>query len=100
VSELTRRLLGVIEVDSGTLVVGDPGQILPNSEAGRSGIDFAAVIDAPFAEVATPLAGTSVLLLQDFGGDGSFPVIGEFIGSDLARIVIELDSPADDGSDV
>lgn len=42
-----RRFLGVVEVDSGTLLIGDPTYCLPRAEDRKPGIDYQAVIDAP-----------------------------------------------------
>ena len=87
---MERRFLGLVEVDSGTLLVGDPGYVLPWSERGKPGVDYAAVIAAVPSAVAGPLAGTPTLLIQDFGGDGTFPVFGEFDGPDLMRLIVEF----------
>ena len=38
--EFYRRFLGVVEVDSGTLLVGDPIYCLPRAKDGKSGIDY------------------------------------------------------------
>lgn len=85
-----RRLLGVVDVDSGTLLVGDPAYVLPDADAGKTGVDYAEVVAVPMSEDVAPLAGRPVLLLQNFGGDGTYPIYGEFDGPDLARVVIEL----------
>src|SRR4051794_39986907 len=42
-----RRFLGVIEIDSGTLLLGDPLYCLPDRAHGRAGIDYAVVVAAP-----------------------------------------------------
>ena len=44
---LERKFLGVVEVDSGTLLVGDPTYCLPHAQTGRAGIDYEVVIKAP-----------------------------------------------------
>lgn len=97
-SMIERRLLGTIEVDSGALLVGDPGLVLPRAETGREGVDYQVVIDVPMTETAAPLGGRPVLLIQNFGGDGTFDVFGEFEDGELVRIVIELEE-RDDESD-
>ena len=93
---LERRFLGMVEVDSGTLLVGDPLYSLPHAERGRAGIDYDAVIrtsDPP----ATYLDGKPVLLLSQFGGDGTYPVFGEFdTGGEFLRATIEFVEPDDD----
>lgn len=38
-----RRFLGIVEVDSGTLLVGDPAYCLPSIEHGKAGIDYSAI---------------------------------------------------------
>ena len=88
----------MVEVDSGTLVVGDPGYLLGRASRGKQGIDYQAVIDAPDV-AASYLAERPVILLGQFGGDGTFPVYGEFDGyEELARVIIEFVGP-DDGDE-
>lgn len=41
-----RRFLGVVEVDSGTLVVGDPSHLLARRDEGKDEMDYREVIDA------------------------------------------------------
>ncbi len=94
-----RRPLGWVEVDSGTLLIGDPLYVLPRASEGKLGVDYQAVIDAPAELHAQPLAERPVLLLQRFGGDGSFPVWGEFDGEELIAVRIDLDPPLDDEDD-
>jgi hypothetical protein len=97
-----RRFLGVVEVDSGTLVVGDPAYLLARASEGKQGIDYQVVVDAP--EVAASyLAERPVILLGQFGGDGTFPVFGEFDEDGvLARVTIdfvELDDEDEDDAE-
>jgi hypothetical protein len=89
------RLLGYVEIDSGTLLVGDPGYVLPRAADGRTGVDYQAVIDARSVP-AQALAGQPVLLLSNFGGDGTFPVYGEFDEGELVRVTIEFEGPSGD----
>ncbi len=90
---LERRFLGMVEVDSGTLLLGDPLYCLPDQARARPGIDFTAVLAAP-DEPASYLDGKPVLLLDRFGGDGTFPVFGEFDHSgELVRVTVEFDPP-------
>lgn len=88
---IDRRFLGVVEVDSGTLVIGDPVYILPSMEDGRLGVDFGAVIAAN--DPVGSLDQTPALLLQAFGGDGTFPVFGEYEDGELVRVTIEFLPP-------
>jgi hypothetical protein len=92
-----RRFLGVVEVDTGTLVLGDPASCLPHAERGKPGIDYAAVIGAP-VQTASYLDGQPVILLGGFGGDGAFPVYAEFDETGVVRVVIEFVGPDDDGT--
>jgi hypothetical protein len=95
---LERRFLGVVEVDSGTLLVGDPGYCLPRAKDGKPGIDYESIIGAG-DEPASYLAGKPVILLGAFGGDGTFPVFGEIDEyGELFRVTIEFVEP-DDGDD-
>ena len=91
-----RRFLGLVEVDSGTLVLGDPASCLPHAERGKPGIDYAAVIRAPI-QTASYLDGQPVILLADFGGDGAYPVYAEFDEMGVVRVIIEFVGPDDDG---
>ena len=89
--EVQRRFLGVVEVDSGTLLIGDPTYILPSADSGKAGVDYDAVIQARGA--VARLAGQPVLLLQEFGGDGTFPVFGEYEDDELVRVTVEFVGP-------
>ncbi len=90
-----RRFMGLVEVDSGTLLVGDPLHCLPDRERGRAGIDYAAVIQAPDV-AAGPLEGRPVLLLGRFGGDGTFPVFAEVDeNGEVLAVTIEFVEPDD-----
>jgi hypothetical protein len=89
---IDRRFLGYVEVDSGTLLVGDPVYLLRGEADGRPGVDYEAVLavsDTTQGPVAR-LAGQPVLVLQQFGGDGSFPVFGEFEDDMFVRVIIEF----------
>lgn len=94
-----RRFLGMVEVDSGTLLLGDPMYCLPQAERHKPGIDYEAVIRAS-DELGAYLDGSPVLLLGHFGGDGSFPVYGEIDGyGELIRVTIEFVGPHDDAEE-
>jgi len=93
--EPERRFLGVVDVDSGTLLIGDPAYFLPRAADEKPGIDYQAVIDAPLV-LAQRLAKEPVLLLSQFGGDGTFPVFAEFHDDgEIARVTIEFVDPED-----
>jgi hypothetical protein len=96
---IERRFLGVVEVDSGTLLVGDPCYALPDAAKGKPGIDYAAVTKSLNDENADYLDERPVLLLQNFGGDGTFPVFGEFDGGELVGIWINLDPAMEEGEE-
>ena len=85
-----RRFFGVAEVDSGTLVIGDPAYLLPSAERGKPGIDYQAVIDAPTTPEAVPFAD-KLALLVNVRDDGPYFVYGEFEDGDLVRVTIEFD---------
>lgn len=91
-----RRFLGIVEVDSGTLVVGDPAHLLSRRSSAIDGVDYEETIRTDAAGVAVPLAGRPVLLISGFGGDGTFPVFGEFDEDELARLTVEFIGPLDD----
>lgn len=84
----TEKFIGVVEVDSGTLVIGDPAYLLPHAARGKGGVDYETVIEA--RDPIGRLGGQPVLLLQQFGGDGTFPVFGQYEGGELIRVSIDL----------
>ena len=92
-----RRFLGVVEVDSGTLVIGDPLYLLARRSAGKDGLDYDEVLGVDAADVTTPFAGRPVLVVSAFGGDGAYPVFGDFEEGELARVTIEFDEPDEEG---
>ena len=93
---LERRFLGLVEVDSGTLLLGDPLYCLPDRAQGRAGIDYAAVLAAP-DEPAPYLDDKPVLLLGRFGGDGTFPVFAELDEDGfVVRVTVEFVEPDGD----
>ena len=97
---LERRFLGMVEVDSGTLLVGDPIYCLPYAKQAKPGIDYESIFGAG-VEPASYLAGKPVILLGCFGGDGTFPVFGEIDEhGELIRVTIEFVEPDDaDGAE-
>ena len=93
---LERRFLGVVEVDSGTLVLGDPLHFLADESLGRAGVDYAAVLEAA-DQMAGRLAGTPALLIGRFGGDGAFPVFADVDEDGVAvSVTIEFIDPVED----
>jgi hypothetical protein len=86
------RYLGQVEVDSGTLVIGDPCYLLGRAAEGRSGVDYEAVLQSD-DPVTSPLDGQPVVLLRQFGGDGSFPVFGEYEDGELIRVSVDFAEP-------
>lgn len=90
-----RRFLGVVEVDSGTLLVGDPAYLLGERSRGKEGADYQEVIDADPSITAAPIGTRPVLLIQGFGGDGTFSVFGEFDGGELLGIYVDFDAASD-----
>lgn len=89
-TKVERRVIGIIEVDSGTVVIGDPAYMLPAADDGKPGIDYSALpelTDAP----AYQLADQPVVLLSNFGGDGAYRVIGEFEDGEFMRATIEFE---------
>ena len=84
------RFLGIVQVDSGTLVVGDPTYLLPDRERGKSGLDYEVVTSADTEQHSVPLANDVALLIQNFGGDGPYPVFGEFYDDELMALRINF----------
>ena len=92
----TRRFLGTVDVDSGTLLLGDALYVLPSERDGRPGVDWAVILDAP-SEPATPLVGGLALLLGSFGGDGTYPVFAELDeDGTIARVTVEFVEPEEE----
>jgi hypothetical protein len=98
-SDVESRFLGLVEVDSGTLLIGDPCYVLPRASEGKAGVDYQAVMDIDFTEFASGIGDQPVVLLRNFGGDGSFPVFGDFVDGELVGIYINLDPPSHDDED-
>lgn len=94
---LERQFLGLVEVDSGTIVISDPAYCLPHRDRGKPGVDYQAVIDADTSVTSSYLGNGLVLLISNFGGDGTFPVFGEFEDGELIRVTVEFVEPDDDG---
>ena len=93
---LERRFLGMVEVDSGTLLLGDPLYCLPRAKDGTPGIDYESIIGAP-DEPASFLGGRPVLLIGRFGGDGTFPVFAELDEDGIViRVTVEFVEPGED----
>jgi hypothetical protein len=86
----TQRFLGVIEVDSGTLVIGDPAYLLPDVRDAKPGVDYQAVIDAPSEPATVPFANGLALLLN-IQADGPYSVYGEYDDEGLLRVSILLE---------
>ena len=86
-----RRMIGIVEVDSGTVIISDPAYVLPRAEDNRPGTDYSAVLRDLTAAHATQLGGQGVVLLSNFGGDGPYPVYGEFEDGEFMRAIIEFE---------
>lgn len=84
-----RKFVGLVEVDSGTMVVGDPLHLLARPDGTTPGVDFQAVIDAESDEVQ-PFASGSSLLLSLAMGDGTYPVFGEWEDGEFMSITVYL----------
>jgi len=83
-----RRFFGVIEVDSGTIVVGDPAYLLPSREQGKAGVDYQAVIDSEGQGV--PIGGQPVVLVTVMD-DAPYPVYGEYEDGELVRVCVDIE---------
>jgi len=88
--KVERRLIGIAEVDSGLMIVSDPAYVLPRAEFGNPGIDYERVLQDQPEEYGNQLDGKGVVLLSDFGGDGPYPVYGEFEDGEFMRAIIEF----------
>ena len=85
-----RKFLGVIEIDSGTLVIGDPAYLLPSVRDSKPGIDYQSVIDADLSAYQ-PFANGLTMLFALPEGDGPLGVYGEFEDGVLWKVSIILD---------
>jgi len=88
---ITWKYLGNVEVDSGTLLVGDPAYVLPHAEQGKPGVDYADLVLSRAAD--RPAAKLPVVLVDNFGGDGSFPVYGDVEDGELYRLSVAFVEP-------
>jgi hypothetical protein len=85
-----REFLGVIEVDSGTILIGDPAYVLPSASRGKRGSDYQEVIDAPTTSVGVPFAN-GLAMLANVRDDGPYFVYADFDEGELVSISIELE---------
>ena len=69
-----RRVIGIIEVDSGTVVVGDPAYPLPRAAEGTPCINYAALPDGKICEFAIIVADETA---------------GQSLGSRLMRCLMD-----------
>lgn len=74
-------------------MLGDPAYLLPWADRGKPGVDHQVAIDADASVAAMPVAGGMALLLQRFGGDGTYPVFGRFDGEELLSVRVEFIGP-------
>jgi hypothetical protein len=91
-----RRFLGVVEVDSGMLIVGDPTYLLSRRRMGTEGLDYEAILDLNPREMVTTLPGRPVLLIS-LGGDGPIGVFGDLEDGEVTSITIAPVGREDDG---
>ena len=89
--KVERRVLGVVSVDSGILVIGDPLYLLRGEDEGRRGIAYESVLEGLSDDHGVQLAGKAIVQLQNFGGDGDFEVMGEFEDGYLVRAVVDFE---------
>jgi hypothetical protein len=87
---IERKFLGIVEVDSGSLVIGDPGYFLPRKETGAPGVDFQAVLDAEAPLDGAPFANDLALLFTVID-DGPYPVYSDYEEGKLFQIRVVLD---------
>ena len=84
-----RRFLGIVEVDTGTLVIGDPAYLAAGGET--SAMHPGAEADPAISQFVLPIANGLALQIQNFGGDGSFAVFGDFDEEELMSIIVDLE---------
>ena len=87
---IERKFLGVVEVDSGTLVIGDPGYLLPRKSRNVPGIDFETVVASLGETNPTPFANGLTLLFA-LDADGPYPVYGDYEEGEMIQIRVVLD---------
>jgi hypothetical protein len=86
-----RRFLGVVEVDSGTILIGDPAYVLPDAAQSKPGIDYREVVDLRIGDTsAVPLADglAQLAIVRD---DGPYFLYGEYDDGMLIRVTIEFE---------
>lgn len=84
-------MIGIVEVDSGLVMISDPAYLLPRAEDKRLGVDYSVVLRNASDKPAVQLDGKGVVLLANFGGDGPYPVFGEFEDGEFMRAIIEFE---------
>ena len=91
-----RKFVGLVGVDSGTMVVGDPAYLLGFKAEDKVGVDYQEIIDAPIQPIQE-LRGRPVLLFHAPEGDGSYPVFAEFEDGELLSFTVYLTTLDDEG---
>ena len=86
-----RRFLGVVEVDSGTILIGDPAYVLPDAARSKPGIDYKEIVDLRIGEESAIPMANGLAQLAIVRDDGPYFVYGEFDDGMLIRITIEFD---------
>ncbi len=96
--------VGEISVDAGCVLVSDPCYVLPdkNYPTKRSGTDYSVVFGKTDADYNIPVidlaerGADGALLLQNFGGDGTFEVFGKVVNGNLKAVYIDFEGNADE----
>lgn len=86
-------LLGYLAVDSGTIMIGDPCYTLPNDGSCRTkeAKNWLKFVEATREAISEPFGKDTALVLNNFGGDGRFPVYGIYRNGMIAEVHIVLD---------
>jgi hypothetical protein len=94
--------IGVVDVDAGLIMIGDPCYVLPDNAPRRPLVQdwtrFCEMVSDQ--QVAQPVGDRCGLVIRPPDGDGEYPVTAEVSRSGrLLRVTIDFD-PADDYCDV
>ncbi|ANT41069.1 hypothetical protein BI024_gp65 [Streptomyces phage Nanodon] len=101
---MTERVqIGTVDVDSGTIFIGDPCYTATNDASHRIESWSEWCKRSPFGEkqydVTEPAGSGAGLSIPTLWGDGGYPVYAEIENGRIARVTVDFDPTYDDDED-
>lgn len=92
---MSRVQIGVVFVDSGTIMIGDPcysvtGDASHHIETWEEFCDKSPFGEQPF-DVTEPFGSGLGLSIPTLYGDGSYPVFAELVDGRIGRVTVDFD---------